>query len=162
MGGTIVLPGTNRSVRAHSALGADEGGVGMLTDPRRWPQLRFQGSVGDAMLMDSRVLHCGGANTSCQRRRLLYMTFKLPDCNPAGSTYSLLREYTDLLVLGNWQGWGYWADDRDGDERCGDDADSERGAHHAEPSDTPEPPPRSRSHSRQATPLEVGPLVHRH
>jgi|EP01047_Picozoa_sp_COSAG01_P082221 ectoine hydroxylase-related dioxygenase (phytanoyl-CoA dioxygenase family) len=122
MGGTIVLLETNRSSHAHSTLGADEDGHGMLADVDRWPQLSFQGSAGDAMLMDSRVLHCGGANTSLQRRRLLYMTFKLPDCNPAGSTYSLLDEYRDCLRLRSWQDWKSYAD-KDGEGQGGEEGE---------------------------------------
>ena len=35
-----------------------------------------EGKAGDAMLLDSRCLHCGGANTSAgKRRRMLYVTF---------------------------------------------------------------------------------------
>ena len=49
MGGTMVLLGTNRSSRAHAALCADEDGRGMLADQCQWPQLTFEGSVGDAM-----------------------------------------------------------------------------------------------------------------
>ena len=31
---------------------------------------------GDAMVFDSRTLHCGGANTSSRRRVLFYFSFK--------------------------------------------------------------------------------------
>ena len=35
-------------------------------------------SVGDAVMFDTRVLHCGGANVSTRRRALLYFSFRVP------------------------------------------------------------------------------------
>lgn len=46
--------------------------------------------AGDAALMDSRLWHCGTANTSATRRFLLVVTFGAAHALPEGSTYSLL------------------------------------------------------------------------
>jgi ectoine hydroxylase-related dioxygenase (phytanoyl-CoA dioxygenase family) len=46
---------------------------------------RLECAAGDAMLIDSRVLHCGGANASALRRRLLYLTLKVCRSYPVKS-----------------------------------------------------------------------------
>ena len=116
MGATCLLPGTHTSAEAHQALADDKAaaavhatgaaflGVALMQDPARNCQV-FAGSAGDAMMMDSRTLHCGSANTSTQRRRLLYMTFHVPHNMPGGSTYSLLEEYAGKFVLGRCEQW---------------------------------------------------------
>ena len=55
--------------------------------------------------MDSQLLHCGGANTSQCRRRLLYASFHVPHNRPKGSTFSLLPEYERKLKLNNVGRW---------------------------------------------------------
>jgi ectoine hydroxylase-related dioxygenase (phytanoyl-CoA dioxygenase family) len=66
----------------------------------------FRGKAGDAMLMHSRVLHCGGANTSsAKRRRMLYVTFKVPFNSPRGNLYSILPEYEGKCRLRNVDRW---------------------------------------------------------
>ena len=44
----------------------------LQTTPRRLGLLR----AGDAILFDSRLLHCGGANDSTRRRAIFYFSFK--------------------------------------------------------------------------------------
>mgnify|MGYP000382981782 CR=1 FL=1 len=59
-------------------------------------------NVGDAVIMDSRALHCGGANKSNRRRVLFYMSFHSgnADRKPAfGSTLSILPEYEGKFTL---------------------------------------------------------------
>lgn len=70
--------------------------------------VRFEGSAGDAMLLDSRVLHCGGENHSAagNRRRMMYVTFTIPHCRPRGNLYSILPEYEGLLRLRDVANWG--------------------------------------------------------
>ena len=61
--------------------------------------------AGDVLLMDSRVIHRGGANEGGKRRTLLVCTFQVPN-NPApGSTYSLLDEYAGRFRLGGFERW---------------------------------------------------------
>ena len=61
--------------------------------------------AGDVLLMDSRVIHRGGANDGAKRRTLLVCTFQVPN-NPApGSTYSLLDEYAGRFRLGGFERW---------------------------------------------------------
>ena len=57
------------------------------------------------MVMDSRLLHCGGQNRSKKRRRLLYFTVNAPHCKPAGGTYSLLSEYAGRYKIGRQDAW---------------------------------------------------------
>uniref|UniRef100_A0A7S1ALB7 Phytanoyl-CoA dioxygenase n=1 Tax=Noctiluca scintillans TaxID=2966 RepID=A0A7S1ALB7_NOCSC len=47
--------------------------------------------IGTAVVMDSRLIHCGGANQGA-RRRLFYTTWQVPGNTPLGSTYSLREE----------------------------------------------------------------------
>ena len=46
--------------------------------------------AGDAVIMNSQLLHCGGANTSFRRRTVLYFSFQGKGNPPVGSTYSLV------------------------------------------------------------------------
>lgn len=48
--------------------------------------------AGDAALMDSRLWHSGGANSSSQRRCLLVVSFGDGANLPDGSTYSILPQ----------------------------------------------------------------------
>jgi ectoine hydroxylase-related dioxygenase (phytanoyl-CoA dioxygenase family) len=75
MGGTIVLPGTMTS-EAHASLASsglpgsaerEAGGRALIASPSS-NAMQFECRAGDVLLMDSRVLHCGGANTSDLRR----------------------------------------------------------------------------------------------
>lgn len=61
-----------------------------------WPRTPVTLDRGSALIMDSRLLHCGGANTG-SRRRLLYCTWAAPGCSPSGSTYTIRSE-----LRGNW------------------------------------------------------------
>jgi hypothetical protein len=63
--------------------------------------------IGSALLMDSRCLHCGGANSSTagNRRRILYVTFQIPRSKPHGSPMSILPEYEQQLRLRNVDHW---------------------------------------------------------
>ena len=103
MGPTITLPGTHTAA-GHAAFAAM--GQGMLDDADSHPPWAFAGAAGDALVMDSQLLHCGGGNTSPRRRRLLYASFHVPFNRPKGSTFSLLAEYTRKLKLKNVGRWG--------------------------------------------------------
>ena len=82
MGATIFLPGTH-TAEAHARFTAEgDGGAAkdaLLADPPEG----YENALlrrGDAAIFDPRCLHCGGANTSDQRRVLLYVSFRNPHC----------------------------------------------------------------------------------
>ena len=134
MGATCLIPGSHTSVEAHQAFAEDRArhdedekqkgksgpmrpylGERLLQDPSRECRV-FAGTAGDAVVMDSRVLHCGGENTSNKRRRLLYVTFHCGTAlsssgeagvakRPAHSTYSLLEEYAGMFKLSAAEDW---------------------------------------------------------
>ena len=115
MGGTIVVPRSHHE-RLHADFeaaccsGSSEKLACTTSDAQEaWAvsrgAQRFEGRAGDALLFDSRLLHCGGANTSTSRRRMLYVTWKIPYCEPLGSTYSLLPEYEGRFRLRNFHSW---------------------------------------------------------
>eukprot|EP01052_Picozoa_sp_SAG31_P043205 SAG31_NODE_7122_length_1783_cov_1.274941_1_plen_89_part_00 len=69
------------------------------------PVVRCEVNEGDCVLMDSRLFHCGGGNSSNVRRRLLYFSLHVPGNLPPGSTYSMLPRYTGKLRLHNYENW---------------------------------------------------------
>jgi hypothetical protein len=101
MGATWVIPGTHTEARHHELR--DQG-------PERSKKRQAASAAavqmtcksGDAFLMDSRLWHHGGGNTSDSRRRLFYVTFGVPYCHPKGSTYSILDELAGKLKLRDW------------------------------------------------------------
>ena len=110
MGGTLVIPGSANRVAHDSMINVVGDGTGryerrILCERGK----RFEGDAGTALLMDSRCLHCGGANTaesvSGSRRRLLYVTFQVPHCRPSGGTMSILPEYEGRFRLGSVEDW---------------------------------------------------------
>ena len=115
MGGTVIVPSSHRAelhADFHAACcsgGSEESACTASDAQEDWAvsrgAQRFEGRAGDALLFDSRVLHCGGANTSAKRRRMLYVTWKIPYCEPSGSTYSLLPEYAGQFRLRNFRRW---------------------------------------------------------
>ncbi|CAJ1381893.1 unnamed protein product [Effrenium voratum] len=62
-------------------------------------------SCGDCVLMDSRLLHCGTANTSDLHRFLFYTSWMPPARRSRGSTNTILAEYEEKLSLRRWQEW---------------------------------------------------------
>ena len=86
MGPTLVWPRTH-TPSFHEALG--EEGPLLL---RSMPAFGLTLDAGDAVLMDSRVWHSGGANTSGRRRCVLVCSFAAPGAFPEGSTYSMLPQ----------------------------------------------------------------------
>ena len=84
MGPTCVWPATH-TPGFHAAVA--ERGPSVLA---RRPHVALDLPAGGALLMDSRLWHCGGPNASGRRRALLVATFAAAGCYPEGSTYSLL------------------------------------------------------------------------
>lgn len=111
MGPTEVCARSNVA-EAHRALSrGTPGGGGEAGKLRALTAAGFPAPVpallraGDVLLMDSRVIHRGGANDGGKRRTLLVCTFQVPN-NPApGSTYSLLDEYAGRFRLGGFERW---------------------------------------------------------
>eukprot|EP00928_Gymnodinium_smaydae_P022410 TRINITY_DN18834_c0_g1_i2.p1 TRINITY_DN18834_c0_g1~~TRINITY_DN18834_c0_g1_i2.p1 ORF type:complete len:275 (-),score=50.51 TRINITY_DN18834_c0_g1_i2:150-974(-) len=102
MGPTLVLPATH-TPDVHAALQWKDGQLSSVPTGRE--EVCFTADVGDALVMDSRVLHCGGANVSKERRRLLYVTLQVPHNAPRGSTYSLLDDYRGRFSLASLEDW---------------------------------------------------------
>jgi len=76
MGPTVVVPGT-QTVEAHERFNTrDDGGRERVALLRELPNHVGTLNAGDANLIDSRVLHCGGGNDSAKRRVLFYMSFR--------------------------------------------------------------------------------------
>lgn len=66
---------------------------------RNHPQESAVMSIGDALIMDSRLWHRGGANRSDRRRSLLVLSFvSATGERPKGSTYSLLPGIPALSI----------------------------------------------------------------
>ena len=102
MGPTIFLPGSHTE-EAHAAYltGADEKTRLLRTGPVTRGLLRR----GDATLYDSRLLHCGDANDSRERRVLFYFSFRArgaPEPSNAGSLQHGLRGKYSLQDTEHW------------------------------------------------------------
>jgi ectoine hydroxylase-related dioxygenase (phytanoyl-CoA dioxygenase family) len=76
MGPTIVVPRSN-TVDVHKSFNTpDDGGRQRVQLLRETPYHVGVLQNGDANLIDSRLIHCGGANESNKRRVLMYVSFK--------------------------------------------------------------------------------------
>ena len=88
MGPTLMFPSTHTPAAhcAYAHTGVSEGRV-----LRELAHVHCTLSCGDAMMMDSRLLHCGGANISDRSRSVLYFSFADSALTswPTGSTYSM-------------------------------------------------------------------------
>ncbi|CAE7228610.1 rpl5 [Symbiodinium sp. CCMP2592] len=62
-------------------------------------------NMGDCVVMDSRLLHCGTANTSDLHRFLFYTSWMQPARRSRGSTNSILPQYEERFSLRAWQEW---------------------------------------------------------
>ena len=116
MGPTLMIPRTHNDAHLHELLGnkkdkvvreaelGDMAADWVTVHGQNLPVVRCTAAVGDCVLMDSRLLHCGGANRSKHRRRLAYFSLHVPGNLPSGSTYSMLPRYVGQLRLGE-RGW---------------------------------------------------------
>ncbi|KAK3270013.1 hypothetical protein CYMTET_21569 [Cymbomonas tetramitiformis] len=61
-------------------------------------------SCGDALIIDTRVMHCGGRNESEKDRMLFHFSFRTLDSErlPAGFTYHLLPEVEGMFNMGSF------------------------------------------------------------
>ena len=121
MGGTIMLPRT-ATVAAHQQLSQlNQDSPGEMLGPtttvgalEALPIVRCSVKAGDVVCMDSRLLHCGGANTSAgQRRRLFYFTVHDGGGKalPRGASYSMFPQYQSKLRLNEMDWWADFIDD---------------------------------------------------
>ena len=55
--------------------------------------------------MDSRLVHCGGANASATDRVLFYFSWLLSGACPTRQVSSLLPAYREQLRFGDWRRW---------------------------------------------------------
>ena len=98
MGPTTFLPSSHCEAD-HSTfnLKGDGGEEAFLAMLRSRCTYRGMLASGDATLFDSRVLHCGGANTSPRRRVLFYASFRAREAKaPPGTLLYDLRERHSL------------------------------------------------------------------
>jgi hypothetical protein len=108
MGPTRVLPGSHNE-KSHRDLRDKSDRGATIRKAADASGCHMGCRAGDAFLMDSRLWHRGGRNSSKHRRRLLYVTFGAPFCRPPGSTYSILDELVGRLRL---RDYGLWTQSR--------------------------------------------------
>ncbi len=121
MGGTLMLPRTATSAAHQQLSHACEESMGDMVGPTTTvgslpalPVVRCAIKAGDVVCMDSRLLHCGGANKSAgQRRRLFYFTIHDGGGKPLprGASYSMFPQYQSKLRLDQMDWWADFIDD---------------------------------------------------
>ena len=85
MGPTVFLPRTH-TAPVHARFNDAETGGAKPQLLKEGPQALGLLRDGDLSLFDSRLLHCGGANTSPRRRILFYFSFKAAEARPPPGT----------------------------------------------------------------------------
>jgi ectoine hydroxylase-related dioxygenase (phytanoyl-CoA dioxygenase family) len=103
MGPTHVWPGTN-TVEHHATLwGTSVGGklhVAEADEAFKVEHKKMTLKKGDLILYDSRTMHCGGANTSENKRRsVLVISVMGPGIRPDGTTWTILPALRNRLFL---------------------------------------------------------------
>lgn len=97
MGPTIMYPMTHTDQSFHMGISSDH-------VPKHHIQCCLKS--GDAVVMDSRLLHCGGANTSDKPRMLFYFSLNIAETGiPVGSTMTMLSSLQGKCFLGDWAKW---------------------------------------------------------
>ena len=92
MGPTSVIPGSITAEAHERFNNRDDGGRERVALLREKPNHVGVLQTGDANLIYSRLIHCGGANASTKRRVLFYFSFKAKSARvPAGSLLTSLR-----------------------------------------------------------------------
>jgi ectoine hydroxylase-related dioxygenase (phytanoyl-CoA dioxygenase family) len=104
MGPTVFIPGTH-TAEAHSSLRHNRDNFLASSS-----YARALLSAGDAVVMDSRLMHCGDGNIASTRRVLMYFTLRNPDFSDmgGGSLHSHLSLSLHQVggVCGNVEGEG--------------------------------------------------------
>ena len=104
MGPTALIPGSI-TADAHERFNSrDDGGRERVALLREAPNHVGSLSVGDVNIIDSRLIHAGGANGSSKRRVLFYVSFRRRGARtPTGSLlYKLRREGFALNNRAEW------------------------------------------------------------
>jgi len=105
MGPTHVWPGTN-TVEHHATLwGSHITGKLSVQDADeafQVPHRKMTLQRGDLVLYDSRTMHCGGANTSDQRRSVFCVSTMGPGIRPDGTTWTMLASLRGRMKLGDF------------------------------------------------------------
>merc|ERR1712048_967032 len=100
MGPTIFLPGTHVDV-AHRQFAEQPSKFMEAVEPT-FALL----DAGDAVVYDSMILHCGGANKSNKTRALMYITFRHPavDAREIGiDQHSIRKQHAGKFTLRNFR-----------------------------------------------------------
>jgi len=103
MGPTVMYPGTHTPDFHQRYFGNKSTASKQLDCLGGQKKIHLTMKKGEAVIMDSRLLHCGGANTSKERRHLLCVSFLGPGPPPDGSTASLLTEYRNKFTLASFK-----------------------------------------------------------
>ena len=104
LGPTALIPGSI-TADAHERFNSrDDGGRERVALLREAPNHVGSLSVGDVNIIDSRLIHAGGANGSSKRRVLFYVSFRRRGARtPTGSLlYKLRREGFALNNRAEW------------------------------------------------------------
>ena len=87
MGPTVFIPGSH-TVSTSRVQGSQRGG-GTSTGG---PKLCGNSTYRDVSMFDSRLLHCGGGNSSNKRRVLFYFSFEVSSLENPNSGFSSIRD----------------------------------------------------------------------
>jgi len=106
MGPTHVWPSTN-TVEHHASLWATAIGGKLSVEEAdeifKVQHKKMTIKKGDVLLYDSRTMHCGGSNTSVDKRRsVLVVSTMGPGLRPDGSTYTLIKDLRNKLWLNDF------------------------------------------------------------
>jgi hypothetical protein len=104
MGPTHVWPSTN-TVEHHATLWATNfGGKLSVEEADKSFGVAHENMTlrkGDAVIYDSRTMHCGGANVSDKRRSVFVLSTMGPGIRPDGTTWTMLQALRNRLQLGD-------------------------------------------------------------
>lgn len=102
MGPTHVWPSTN-TVEHHATLWATHvGGKLSVEEADKAFGVAHENMTlrkGDAVIYDSRTMHCGGANASDKRRSVFVLSTMGPGIRPDGTTWTMLQSLRNRLQL---------------------------------------------------------------
>lgn len=100
MGPTMMYPRTHTDAFHRTYFGTNSSATTQLECLREQEKMSLTLRRGDVVLMNSQLLHCGGANTSTRRRRLLCISFVgRSGRRPYGSTATLYKEYRSSVFV---------------------------------------------------------------
>jgi len=102
MGPTHVWPATH-TVEHHATLWSTHTGLKLfVADADKAFGVEHKNMTlrkGDLVMYDSRIMHCGGANTSQKRRSVFVVSTMGPGIRPDGTTWTMLRSLRNMLML---------------------------------------------------------------